>query len=100
MPVLHAVVHGMVQGVSFRYYAQLEAIRLGLRGWVRNMPDQTVEVLAIGSQEVLSQFEVWLRRGSPAARVERVDTEWTDDEYHIEGADNIGTGFHIRYADQ
>lgn len=73
---LRAVVHGRVQGVSFRYYTLLRAQELGLVGWVRNRPDRTVEVLAEGERSALDRLEGFLWTGPPAARVTGVDVEW------------------------
>ena len=70
---LHAIVHGRVQGVHFRVYTAREAGRLRLRGWVRNLPDGTVEVKAAGDVESLDALERWLGQGPPSARVLRVD---------------------------
>ncbi len=73
---LHAIIHGRVQGVSFRYYTRLMAQQLKLVGWVRNQPDGTVEVVAVGDQVTLNEFVQFLRTGSPAAHVTAVDIEW------------------------
>ena len=73
---LHAVVHGRVQGVSFRYYTMMKAHQLGLTGWVRNQPDGTVETLAEGDRELLDAFLEFLNDGPPAARVTQVDAHW------------------------
>ena len=73
---LHAVVHGRVQGVNFRYYTIRAARRLGLTGWVANRWDGRVETVAEGRRELLNEFRVFLHRGSPSSRVERVDVEW------------------------
>jgi acylphosphatase len=62
-------VSGRVQGVGFRYAALQEARRLGVAGWVRNLPDGQVEVLAQAEAVVLERFHDWLRQGPPAARV-------------------------------
>jgi acylphosphatase len=70
---LQAVVRGRVQGVSFRYYTQAEARRLGLNGWVRNQPDGSVEVLAEGPRAELDALLAFLHRGPPAARVSGVE---------------------------
>ena len=78
MPQLRAVIHGRVQGVSFRYNARADAQRLSLVGWVRNLPDGNVETLAVGPQEALDSYLQWLRVGPSGARVTGVDTEWTD----------------------
>lgn len=69
------VVSGRVQGVFFRASARQEAQRLGLTGWVRNLPDGRVEVLACGEQASLDQFREWLREGPPDAHVESVEEE-------------------------
>jgi acylphosphatase len=73
---LEATVHGLVQGVYFRQYTWQEAHRLGLTGWVANQSDGTVRVVAEGAEAALQQLLGFLQRGSPAARVERVETVW------------------------
>lgn len=73
---LSAVVHGMVQGVSFRYYTQREARRLGLRGYVRNRSDGTVEVVAEGPRRVVEELYSWLQSGPPMAEVREVEVAW------------------------
>jgi acylphosphatase len=69
----HAIVHGRVQGVAFRYYARDFARRQNITGWVKNRGDGTVEVYAEGVRADLALFESWLHEGPPAARVSRVD---------------------------
>jgi acylphosphatase len=73
---LHATIHGYVQGVSFRYYTFKQATSLGAVGWVRNLWDGRVEVVAEGERGALDQLLAWLRRGPPAAEVEAVDVQW------------------------
>jgi acylphosphatase len=73
---LHAVVHGRVQGVNFRYYTQRQARELGLTGYVRNLWDETVEVVAEGEQATLQKFLAFLQVGPRAAFVTQVDTKW------------------------
>jgi len=73
---LHAVVHGRVQGVNFRYYTVRNAQALGLTGWVANRWDSTVETVAEGGREALTQFQDFLHRGPPSAMVQRVDVAW------------------------
>ena len=75
---LHAIIHGYVQGVSFRYYTLQKAQELHLTGWVRNRHDGTVETVAAGDQLPLQQFLDWLQVGPPAARVNEVETDWSD----------------------
>lgn len=65
-------VRGKVQGVFFRASAAREARRLGLCGHAVNLPDGSVEVLAVGRAGDVAGLERWLRQGPPAARVEAV----------------------------
>jgi acylphosphatase len=76
MERLHAVVRGDVQGVGFRYFVQRTAQRLGLRGWVRNNDDGSVEVVAEGERGPLEELSRALKEGPRAARVDRVETRW------------------------
>ena len=62
-------VFGKVQGVFYRGSACEEARRLGLVGWVRNLPDGSVQAYACGAIEDLEQFAQWLREGPRQARV-------------------------------
>ena len=71
-----ARVRGRVQGVGFRYSVEQVAGRLGLLGWVRNLPSGEVECVAEGPQEKLEELAAYLREGPAAARVEAVDLEW------------------------
>lgn len=75
---MHAVVSGIVQGVSFRYYTRLEAQRLGLTGWVVNRPNGTVEVLADGPQRKLQALANFLLAGPPLAEVHHVQVDWLE----------------------
>jgi acylphosphatase len=60
---------GRVQGVGFRWWTRREAESLGLRGWVRNLPDGDVEVHAAGDPEILDRLESRLGDGPGGARV-------------------------------
>jgi acylphosphatase len=62
-------IEGEVQGVGYRFFVVRVARRLGLGGWVRNLPDGSVEALAEGDESRLAQFEVELRRGPSMAHV-------------------------------
>jgi acylphosphatase len=68
------VVTGRVQGVGYRASARAAALRLGLAGWVRNLPDGRVEACAVGDDTALADFEAWLRRGPRLSRVDRVES--------------------------
>ena len=74
MPCVLLRITGTVQGVGYRYALQREAGRLGLRGWVRNRRDGSVEALAQGSAAALDALTAWARHGPPAARVANVDS--------------------------
>jgi acylphosphatase len=67
------VVNGRVQGVGFRYFVVREAQALGLAGWVRNLPDGRVEVLASGEPDIVSALEGRLWEGPPHSRVTSVE---------------------------
>lgn len=79
---------GRVQGVGFRYAMQSEAERLGVRGWVRNRRDGSVEALAHGEPAAVERLIEWARRGPPGARVVELRTAPATDE--------PGAGFDIR----
>ena len=85
------IVRGRVQGVGFRWFVEREAHTLGIAGWVRNRPDGTVEVLAMGTQEQLSNLHSRLRQGPRASRVDAVEVSETQPveglkTFRIEGA--------------
>ena len=65
-------IHGIVQGVGFRYSLQREAQRLGLAGWVRNRRDGTVEAVVEGPAAAVEAIVAWSNRGPPSARVDAV----------------------------
>jgi acylphosphatase len=69
---VHAIVSGRVQGVSYRATAADEARQLGVRGWVRNLPDGKVELEAEGDDHQVAALLAWCERGPPAARVSGV----------------------------
>ena len=75
---LHIFVSGRVQGVFFRAYTEKEAKKLGLTGWVRNLDDGRVEILAEGEDSVLQKLLDWCDRGSPDSRVDKVEYDWLD----------------------
>ena len=77
MTRVHLVVSGRVQGVFYRASAQQEAMRLGLTGEIRNLPDGSVEVIVEGMKESVEDFIEWCRQGPPAARVEHVRVRWS-----------------------
>jgi acylphosphatase len=78
MPEVEArrwIVIGRVQGVGYRYFARQAAQALGVRGWIRNLPDGTCEVQVAATAETLQRFKDELLRGPRGSRVEDVDEE-------------------------
>jgi acylphosphatase len=85
------VVRGRVQGVGFRWFVEREAHMLGVAGWVRNNPDGSVEVLAMGTRDQLAGLRSRLRQGPRAARVDDVEEAQAQpvpglNTFRIEGA--------------
>jgi acylphosphatase len=72
---------GVVQGVGFRWFVRERARRLGLAGWVRNLPDGSVEAIAEGSPGNLAAFLLEIHRGPAFSRVTSVDEQ----EYPLTG---------------
>jgi acylphosphatase len=66
------VARGRVQGVGFRWWTHREALRLNVRGTVRNLSDGSVEVMAVATRDALEHFERSLRRGPPMSDVEQL----------------------------
>lgn len=73
---IHLVIRGRVQGVYYRASAVREAKRLGLTGWVKNRPDNAVEVVAEGEEDQVKDFLAWAQHGPSTARVDKIDTRW------------------------
>ncbi len=73
---LQAIVRGRVQGVNFRYYTRQQARQLGITGYVRNLWDGTVQVVAEGTRHRLGQLLNWLHTGPSMAFVEKVEAQW------------------------
>lgn len=90
MTEIYCIVSGKVQGVSYRYYVQDAATKLGLVGWTRNLPDGTVEVVAQGTPDELKEFIEYLNEGSLHAKVDAVAVEWRSAKKPLED-------FAIRY---
>ncbi len=75
MKRIHFIVTGQVQGVGFRYYCQVEAVRLGLTGYARNLGDGSVEVEAQGLEAAVETFENAVRRGPRRSTIQEVARE-------------------------
>jgi acylphosphatase len=71
-------IQGRVQGVFYRQSTQEVARRLGIGGWVRNLPDGSVEAEAHGDRACLEKLVEWCNRGPERARVDKVECQWLD----------------------
>ncbi len=78
--ILRLKIFGKVQGVWFRASTANVARDLKLRGYAKNLPDDSVEIMAIGSKENLLKLKKWCEQGSSGSVVERVEDEWSDDK--------------------
>lgn len=72
----HLWIRGVVQGVGFRYFADRTARRLGLSGFVRNLPDGRVEAAAEGARPLVDEFMAQMRRGPSGALIQDLFVEW------------------------
>jgi acylphosphatase len=86
MTRVSVIVHGLVQGVAFRHYTCQRALELGVTGWVRNLPDGSVEGLFEGDDCAVAALVDWCRSGPAAAQVERLDTR---EEHYIGESDKF-----------
>ena len=85
----YIIVKGRVQGVGFRYHTQKQATKLSMQGYVRNLANGDVEILASGDEDAVQQFINWCRQGPRWANVaEIIVTEQNTDE--------VFDGFQIR----
>lgn len=79
LALVQATVYGRVQGVFFRSFVSRQATQLGLTGYVHNLPDgEAVEVHAEGERKQLEELISYLKIGPPGAKVERVETNWSE----------------------
>lgn len=69
-------IEGLVQGVYFRWHTREMALALGVHGWVRNLLDGAVEVLAEGERDAVEKLLEWCHHGPREALVRRVETQW------------------------
>ncbi len=72
MKTVQIRVEGRVQGVYFREYTRRQAQSLGLKGWVRNMVDGSVETVVSGDDNTITTMITWLHSGSPRSAVTKV----------------------------
>lgn len=76
----HLIISGKVQGVCFRLETQKAAKRFGVYGWVRNLPDGTVEALLEGEKSAVDALLKWCHQGPLNSRVDKVNVDWHSSE--------------------
>jgi acylphosphatase len=86
----HLFISGRVQGVFYRAFTEDVALSLGLKGWVRNLPDRRVEAVFEGDKELIEEAIKKCYEGPPYARVDNIDVIWE------ESIENL-PDFRIRY---
>ena len=87
---VHVIISGRVQGVWFRASTKQKAEQLGLKGWVRNVPDGKVEAIFEGDENQINEMTKWCHRGPPLSKVTNVEVKKQNPTNGFEG-------FSIRY---
>ncbi len=87
------IITGIVQGVNYRYNTREVARKLGLTGWVKNMPDGSVKIIIQGKKKEIDKFIKWCQRGSELSKVENVDVSWIE----LEKEADLYKSFEIEY---
>ncbi|NOZ90463.1 MAG: acylphosphatase [Epsilonproteobacteria bacterium] len=90
MEIYKFIVHGKVQGVFYRKFVSQNAMKNQIQGYVKNLPDGTVEAVALLYDEDVEKFKKILEDGSPLSRVEKIETSILEED------DLIYDGFEIR----
>ncbi len=80
MKTVRLIIKGKVQGVFYRATAKDVADLIGVKGWVKNLPDDNVEIVATAAEDVLQKFIAWCKQGPPKARVDEIVIEENEAE--------------------
>ncbi|MBB6447343.1 acylphosphatase [Bacillus benzoevorans] len=80
---LHIIVFGKVQGVGYRYFSQMKAVQYGVKGWAKNLPDGSVEIIALGTNDQLEPFTEELRKGNPFSKINNMEITEMDQIEHF-----------------
>lgn len=81
MKVAHILIHGYVQGVGYRKFVRHNAEKLGLVGWVRNLPEGTVEAEVAGDENKIEKLIAACRKGPMLSEITAVDVEWEEKDF-------------------
>jgi len=87
----HVIISGKVQNVFFRSETKHKADKLGIKGWIRNLPDGRVEAIFEGAEEKVKEILKFCQKGPLGARVTHVDIAW-------ENYTGEFSGFEIKYG--
>jgi len=79
----HILVTGLVQGVGFRYFVYARATRLGIRGFVKNNPDGSVEIVAEEDRSLINELLREVKVGPRSAQVTDVKVQWKEPAHHF-----------------
>ncbi len=90
MKRLHLIIKGRVQGVFYRHNAKKKALALNLKGYVKNLDNGDVEIIAEGPEDKLNELIKWCWHGSPFSKVENIEVKWSNPE-------NEYTDFFVKY---
>lgn len=85
MKQIKIIVSGKVQGVGLRYYTHQQASKLGLKGYVQNLTNGKVEIIAVGKSEQIDALITWAKSGSPSAVVDNLDIESIQADHQYQG---------------
>lgn len=78
MVQVHVVISGYVQGIGFRHFVKREAVKLGLKGWVKNISNGKVEAFFQGPREKIEEMAVLCEKGPFLAEVKNVEVKWEE----------------------
>lgn len=84
MPTFHLLIKGKVQGVFYRVSARETAAKTGVKGWIKNSPEGDVEAVVTGSEEQLSEFISWCKKGPPRSKVTEVIAKELEEVQFVE----------------
>lgn len=91
MQQVHLFISGFVQGVGYRAFVKNKAKKLELSGWVRNLKDERVEILAQGAENTLKEFVEICEKGPFLSEVKDVSIEWQDPEEEFVSFEKLPT---------
>ena len=81
MKIVHLIIKGYVQGVGYRKFVRHTATKLGLFGWVRNLPDGSVEAEVSGPEDRINDLITECKKGPMLSEVSNVEVEWMEKDF-------------------